>query len=87
MDKQREKRIPKIRNYAKSVSFDVVGKLRYMGKYDRNTRWFLDDGQNAFLIDEVIGTIRIIPKKKKPADYSAGVAMVVICLTLSESDL
>ena len=54
----------KIRNYAKSISFDVVGKLRYMGKWDRNTRWFYDEGQNAYLIDDVIKTVRIIPNKK-----------------------
>lgn len=58
----------KIRNYAKSVGFEIVGVLRYMGKWDRNTRWFMDEGQNAFLIDDVIGTIRIKPKKKKPAE-------------------
>lgn len=60
----------KIRDYAKSVGFDVCGKLRYMGKWDRNTRWFMDEGQNAYLIDEVIHTIRIKPQKKKSVEYT-----------------
>lgn len=57
-----------IRDYAKSVGFKVVGVLRYMGKWDRNTRWFMDEGHNAFLIDDVIKTIRIKPKNKKSAE-------------------
>ena len=61
----------KIRDYAKSVGFDVCGKLSYMGKWDRNTRWFMDEEQNAYLIDEVIEKIRIIPKKKKSAEQTA----------------
>ena len=42
-----------------------------MGKWDINTRWFMDEGQNMFLVDENIKTIRIVPKTKKPAICSA----------------
>lgn len=51
----------KIREYAKSVGFDVVGNLRYMGKWNLLTRWYMDDARNAYLIDTNIGCIRIIP--------------------------
>lgn len=55
----------KIRTYAKSVGFDVVGNLSYMGMCDRNTRWYMDEGRNAYLIDINIGCISIIPKVLK----------------------
>lgn len=58
----------KIRNFAKSIGFAIVGNLRYMGKWDRNTRYFMDEGQNVYLIDEIINTVCIIPKKKKSVD-------------------
>jgi hypothetical protein len=57
----------KIRDYAKSVGFDVVGKLTYMGKWDLSTRCYSDDGKNLFLVDE-LGMIRIRPKQKKPTE-------------------
>ena len=60
----------KIRTYAKSVGFDVIGKLRYMGKWDRNSRWFMDNEQNIYLLNDVTQGISIMPKKK-PADNSA----------------
>lgn len=54
----------KIRTYAKSIGFDVIGKLRYMGKWNRNNRWFMDDEQNVYLINDVCQSIDILPKKK-----------------------
>ena len=54
----------KIRNYAKSINFEVIGKLRYMGKWDRNNRWFMDDEQNIFIINDVVKSINILPNKK-----------------------
>ena len=54
----------KIRAYAKAVGFDVVGKLRLMGKWDICNRWYADDAGNAYLVNTVIGGIRIIPRKK-----------------------
>ena len=54
----------KIRTFAKAVGFEVVGKLRLMGKWDNCTRWYADDVGNAYLVDVVIGGIRIIPRKK-----------------------
>ena len=54
----------KIRDYAKAVGFDVVGKLRLMGKWDICNRWYADDAGNAYLVNTVIGGIRIIPRKK-----------------------
>ncbi len=55
----------KIRDFAKSVGFDIVGKLTYMGKWNLSTRCYADENKNLFLVDMVIGTIRIRPKQKK----------------------
>ena len=55
----------KIRSYAKSVGFEVVGKLTYMGMWDLNTRCYIDEERNAYLIDMTLGAIRIIPNKKR----------------------
>ena len=55
----------KIRAYAKEVGFTVVGKLRLMGKWDLCTRWYADEAYNAYLVNVVIGGIRIIPHKKR----------------------
>jgi hypothetical protein len=58
----------RIRDFAKSVGFEIVGKLRYMGKWDLSTRCYADENQNLFLVDD-LGMIRIRPqKKKKPAE-------------------
>ena len=54
----------KIRDYAKSVGFEIVGKLTYMGKWNLCNRWYMDEHGNAYLVDVVIGGIRIIPNKK-----------------------
>lgn len=54
----------KIRTYAKSVGFDVIGKLTYMGKWDLCSRWYMDEGLNAYIVDIVLGEIRIRPHKK-----------------------
>ena len=50
----------KIRNYAKSVGFEVVGKITYMGKRDRDIRVYIDEAKNEFWLDEVLGTICIV---------------------------
>ena len=55
----------KIRAYAKSVGFTVVGKLRLVGKGDICNRCYADDAGNAYLVDVVIGGIRIIPSSRK----------------------
>jgi hypothetical protein len=55
----------KIRAFAKSVGFEIVGKLKYMGKWDLCNRRFMDEIGNAYLVDTVIGGIRIIPCKKR----------------------
>ena len=49
----------KIREYAKSVGFAVIGKLTLMGKYGLCTRCYMDEGKNRYLIDMVTGEIRI----------------------------
>lgn len=54
-----------IRDYAKSVGFEVVGNLSLVGKWDLSNRWYKDEAGNAFIVDTVIGGVRIIPKKKK----------------------
>ena len=59
------KKQDKIRTFARSVGFDVVGKLTYMGKWDLRTRWYMDEARNAYLVDTNIGGIRIIPKVLK----------------------
>ena len=50
----------KIREYAKSVGFDVVGKLTYIGKYGLSNRLYMDEDKNRYLIDTILGDIRII---------------------------
>ena len=55
----------KIRAYAKEVGFEVVGKLTYMGKWDLCNRWYVDEARNIYLVNVVIGGIRIIPRKKR----------------------
>ncbi len=55
----------KIRTYAKSVGFDVIGKLSYMGMWDLSTRCYIDENKNLYLLDVVLGTIRIKPQKKR----------------------
>ena len=60
----------KIRDYAKYVGFEIVGKLTYMGKWNLSTRCYADEGKNLFLVDE-LGMIRIRPKNKKPAELTA----------------
>ena len=54
----------KIRDFAKSVGFEVCGKLTYMGKWDLSSRWYMDEERNIYLVDTIIGTIRIKPNKK-----------------------
>lgn len=55
----------KIREHAKKAGVEVVGKLSLMGKWDLSNRWYMDEAGTAFVLDNVIGGIRIIPKKKK----------------------
>ena len=55
----------KIRAFAKEVGFEVVGKLTYMGKWDLSNRWYTDEAKNAYIVDVVVGGIRIIPRKKR----------------------
>ena len=54
----------KIREYAKSVGFEIVGKLTYMGKWNLCNRWYMDEARNVYLVDVVIGGISIIPNRK-----------------------
>lgn len=54
----------KIRNYCETIKFKIVGKLNYMGMWDRNNRWYMDEAQTAYLIDTVLGTIRIIQPRR-----------------------
>ena len=61
---ERKWKMGKIRSYCASINFPVIGKLKLMGKWNHCNRWYMDEGQNAYLIDESIGTIRIIALKK-----------------------
>ena len=56
--------VVKIREYAESVGFEVVGNITYMGKRNLSDRWYMDDARNAYIIDSVLETIRIIPARK-----------------------
>ena len=53
-----------IRKFAKSVGFTVVGKLRYMGKWNLLGRYYMDEAQNIYILFTSIGTIKIIPHDK-----------------------
>lgn len=59
-----------IRDHARKDGFEVVGKLSLMGKWDLSNRWYMDEAGNAFIVDTIIGGVRIIPKKK-PAERTA----------------
>ena len=52
----------KIRNYAKSIGFEVVGKLTYMGKRGLAHRWYMDEAGNNYFINICIEDIKIIAK-------------------------
>lgn len=54
----------KIRNYAKSIGFEVVGKLTYMGKRGLAHRWYMDEAKNKFFIDLCVGDVCIKTNKK-----------------------
>lgn len=55
----------KIREYAESVGFEVVGNLTNMGKRGLTDRCYMDEARNTYLIDPVLETIRIIPARKR----------------------
>lgn len=54
-----------IREYAKLAGVPVVGKLTNKGKWSLTERCYQDEAGNLFLVDTIIGGIRIIPKKKR----------------------
>ena len=55
----------KIRSYCASIGFTVTGNLHYMGMWDHCNRWYMDEARTAYLIDTVLGTIRIIQPRRK----------------------
>ena len=56
--------MPKIRDHAKQIGFEVVGKLSLMSKWDLCSRWYTDEAGNVFVVDVIIGGVKIIPKRK-----------------------
>lgn len=62
----------KIRAYAKSVGFEVIGKLTYMGMRKLRYRWYMDDVGNAYLIDIATGEIEIVQRRKAVKNYENG---------------
>jgi len=86
-----------IREYAKSVGFEVVGKLTLQCKWDLSTRCYADEAGNIFLKDIVIGTIKIIPKRrhtmsseaqrKAVQKYKAKVKRLTLDFSPAESEL
>ena len=55
----------KIREYCNIIGVQIVGKLNYMGMWDHCNRWYMDEARTAYLIDTVLGTIRIIQPRHK----------------------
>lgn len=55
----------KIREYCATIDFTVAGRLRYMGKWDHHTRWYMDDARTAYLIDTELGCIQIKQPRRK----------------------
>ena len=55
----------KIRGFCKANGFEVEGRLSYMGMWDHCNRWYMDEAQTAYLLDTVMGTIRIIRPHRK----------------------
>lgn len=53
----------KIRNYAKSIGFEVIGKLTYMGKRGLAHRWYMDEAKNQYFIDFCVGDVCIKTNK------------------------
>jgi hypothetical protein len=49
------------------VGFEIVGKLTLMGKWDFSNRWYMDQAGNAYLVDVVIGGVRVIAKRQNNA--------------------
>ena len=50
----------KIRNFAKENGFEIVGKLHKCCDLDRNTRFYMDEAENEYLLNKTEGTITII---------------------------
>ena len=55
----------KIRKYCAAVGFMVAGKLRYMGKWDHRSRFYMDDAGTVYLIDTMLGNIQIKQPRRK----------------------
>lgn len=49
-----------IREFAKSVGFEVVGKITYLGKESRNTRVYLDEAGNEYWLNSLSESITIV---------------------------
>lgn len=49
-----------IRKYAKSVGFEIKGKLKRVDDIDRNTRFYIDEAENEYIVNVINGTICII---------------------------
>ena len=57
----------KIRNYASSIGFEVVGRIRYLGKYNTWNRAYMDEAKNLYLID-IFGDVEVRPSRKERND-------------------
>ena len=55
----------KIRTYAESVGFQVIGRITYLGKYGLDYRQYVDEAGNRYLIDTIFGDVRIEPVKRR----------------------
>lgn len=53
----------RIRDYAKSIGFEVVGKLKNIGKRGLANRWYMDEAGNKYIVDICIGDVQIVSNK------------------------
>ena len=49
-----------IKKYAKSVGFEVIGKLKRVADIDINTRCYIDEAENEYILNLNNGKICII---------------------------
>lgn len=49
-----------IKNYCKSIGFEIVDKLTRMSNLDKSCRCYHDEAMNEFLLDTISGNITII---------------------------
>ena len=49
-----------IKNYCKTIGFEIVGKLTRTSNYRKNVRCYYDEAMNEYLQDTITGAITIV---------------------------